>query len=205
MAHWYQKRLNEAFGAPRDRNNKLRRREDCEDAMSQAIDLFLTVGGPFIGEEHRIFNVQFRFRVSYDYLSGDYIIMDHTLQYKTKLKAKLLWDINFSVADWDNESLKRAYFDLWANIQLCWPGELVFADDFNEDDPKEILEFLVHKVTDQDHSQWQIIEDQALVMHIGGAPEEWGTYPAIQLPDNLTATQHLARTYLDTFQSQLQL
>ncbi|TEB22368.1 hypothetical protein FA13DRAFT_1798926 [Coprinellus micaceus] len=171
VADWYQKRLNKAFGAPRDRNNKLRRQEDCEDTMSQAIDLFLTVGGPFIGEEHRIFDVQFRFRVSYDYLSGDYIIIDHALQYKTKLKAKLLWDIDFSVADWYNELLKRAYFDLWANIQLCWPDELVFADDFDEDDPEEILGFLVHEATDQDHFQWQIIEDQALVTHIGDAPE----------------------------------
>lgn len=187
VADWYQKKLNEIFGLPRWWTNKMRKRDDCQDVMSEAIELFLTVGGPFVGEIHRELDIQFRFEASYDRLTGDYIIVDHALQFRTVLKAKLLEDDRFSVADWYNERLQHAYIDLWSNIEMCMPEELGGYDSLEDESPLTIFGNLENEAFDQKYSQWHFLDDSAVVTHMGGVPEEWGTYPAIQISDDLVS------------------
>lgn len=53
------------------------------------------------------------------------------------------------------------------------------------ENPATIFRRLEDEAFEQKYSQWHFIDDRAIITELEGVPEEWGTYPVVQIPDTL--------------------
>ncbi|KAJ3518583.1 hypothetical protein NMY22_g13602 [Coprinellus aureogranulatus] len=185
IAGWYQRQLNDAFGIPEGlwTQPAALRPEEEMDPLADAIEIQLSIGGPYPGETYALYSNEDRFQVSYNREKDLYEVTDRGLLWTTRLWPSSLEDKDFSVAEWYAKALERAYEDLWDNITMCHPEDL-FVD--TEDDEVEDLYMTLKKLEDealaQQYSVWELRRGCSLILSVGGVAEPAGKYPLVQMP-----------------------
>lgn len=190
---WYQKRLNEAFGLPAGRHNRLPGSSPLkmDNCLGEAIEDQLALGAPYVGETYWEYKNLSRFTAQYVAYRDEYQIHDMNLKFITRLPAELLADSSFSVSAWYNKRLLRSYEDLWENIFMTFEIDRYLAQVSSEPDDgydfsnvRLLMRNLEWESENPTTSTWIKEEGCNIITHLDDLAETTGFYPAVQVAPN---------------------